>query len=402
MNIEVLISTMNEKSIDCYKRFNLKTDALIINQTDHNAYEEISVDGNKIRMISTDTRGLGVSRNLALLNSNADIVVFCDDDEVFEDDYDKIILSDFTKHTDVDFFVFKTIIYQDGKEIIKVKEEKNLSIYNSLRYGSVHFAFKRESQRRKNIWISTYFGAGTEKLEEEVRNFFPNANILRMDSMTATNKNLYEMMYRDMKNNKIDILLGTQMIAKGLDFKNVSLVGIISADLSLNVGDFKANETTFQLLTQVSGRAGRDKIKGRVVIQTYRPDNFVIQAAKNNDYEAFYENELKLRRAFNYPPYKNILTIRVVNESRLRAVDISKKLYKDISKLLNNTSIELIGPNPCKIARINNKFRYNILIKVDDDGLNNVIDIINRLRIKYINKYKDTSFIPALNPTNIN
>ena len=208
------------------------------------------------------------------------------------------------------------------------------------------------------------FGAGTEKLEEEVRNFFPNANILRMDSMTATNKNLYEMMYRDMKNNKIDILLGTQMIAKGLDFKNVSLVGVI--------------------------------------IQTYRPDNFVIQAAKNNDYEAFYENELKLRRAFNYPPYKNILTIRVVNESRLRAVDISKKLYKDISKLLNNTSIELIGPNPCKIARINNKFRYNILIKVDDDGLNNVIDIINRLRIKYINKYKDTSFIPALNPTNIN
>lgn len=246
------------------------------------------------------------------------------------------------------------------------------------------------------------FGAGTEKLEEEVRNFFPNANILRMDSMTATNKNLYEIMYRDMKNNKIDILLGTQMIAKGLDFKNVSLVGIISADLSLNVGDFKANETTFQLLTQVSGRAGRDKIKGRVVIQTYRPDNFVIQAAKNNDYEAFYENELKLRRAFNYPPYKNILTIRVVNESRLRTVDISKKLYKDISKLLNNTSIELIGPNPCKIARINNKFRYNILIKVDDDGLNNVIDIINRLRIKYINKYKDTSFIPALNPTNIN
>ena len=135
MNIEVLISTMNEKSIDCYKRFNLKTDALIINQTDHNAYEEISVDGNKIRMISTDTRGLGVSRNLALLNSNADIVVFCDDDEVFEDDYDKIILSDFTKHPDVDFFVFKTIIYQDGKEIIKVKEEKNLSIYNSLRNG---------------------------------------------------------------------------------------------------------------------------------------------------------------------------------------------------------------------------------------------------------------------------
>ena len=127
------------------------------------------------------------------------------------------------------------------------------------------------------------FGAGTEKLEEEVKLLFPEANIMRMDSMTATNKEMYEKMYKGMKENKIDILLGTQMIAKGLDFKNVSLVGIISADLSLNVGDFKANETTFQLLTQVSGRAGRDKLAGRVVIQSYRPDNFVIQAAKNND-----------------------------------------------------------------------------------------------------------------------
>lgn len=247
------------------------------------------------------------------------------------------------------------------------------------------------------------FGAGTEKLEEEVRHFFPSANIFRMDSMTATNKNLYEMMYRDMKNNKIDILLGTQMIAKGLDFKNVSLVGIISADLSLNVGDFKANETTFQLLTQVSGRAGRDKIKGRVIIQTYRPDNFVIQAAKHNDYEAFYENEMKLRKAFNYPPYTNLLTIRIVNESRIKTINISKNLYKDISKsLINHSNIELIGPNPCKIARINNKFRYNILIKVDDKGLNEVIEIVNILRTKYINEYKDTSFIPALNPANIN
>lgn len=246
------------------------------------------------------------------------------------------------------------------------------------------------------------FGAGTEKLEEEVRHLFPNANILRMDSMTATNKSSYDKMYRDMKNNKIDILLGTQMIAKGLDFKNVSLVGIISADLSLNVGDFKANETTFQLLTQVSGRAGRDKIKGRVVIQTYRPDNFVIQAATNNDYEAFYKNELNLRKAFNYPPYTNLLTIRIVNESRVEAVDISKNLYKDLSKSLMDNSIELIGPNPCKIARINNKFRYNILIKVDDKGLCEVIDTINSIRIKYINEYKDTSFIPSLNPVNIN
>lgn len=247
------------------------------------------------------------------------------------------------------------------------------------------------------------FGAGTEKLEEEVKLLFPEANIMRMDSMTATNKEMYEKMYKGMKENKIDILLGTQMIAKGLDFKNVSLVGIISADLSLNVGDFKANETTFQLLTQVSGRAGRDKLAGRVVIQSYRPDNFVIQAAKNNDYESFCDYELKLRKAFNYPPYKNLLTIRIVNESRIKTIDISKMFYKSLCGITRkDSSIEIIGPNPCKIARINNKFRYNILIKVNDNDLNYLINCVSKVRKDFINKYKDTSFIPALNPTNIN
>lgn len=247
------------------------------------------------------------------------------------------------------------------------------------------------------------FGAGTEKLEEEVKLLFPEANIMRMDSMTATNKEMYEKMYKGMKENKIDILLGTQMIAKGLDFKNVSLVGIISADLSLNVGDFKANETTFQLLTQVSGRAGRDKLAGRVVIQSYRPDNFVIQAAKNNDYESFCDYELNLRKAFNYPPYKNLLTIRIVNESRIKTIDISKMFYKSLCRITRkDSSIEIIGPNPCKIARINNKFRYNILIKVNDNDLNYLINCVSKVRKDFINKYKDTSFIPALNPTNIN
>lgn len=247
------------------------------------------------------------------------------------------------------------------------------------------------------------FGAGTEKLEEEVKLLFPEANIMRMDSMTATNKEMYEKMYKGMKENKIDILLGTQMIAKGLDFKNVSLVGIISADLSLNVGDFKANETTFQLLTQVSGRAGRDKLAGRVVIQSYRPDNFVIQAAKNNDYESFCDYELNLRKAFNYPPYKNLLTIRIVNESRIKTIDISKMFYKSLCRITRkDSSIEIIGPNPCKVARINNKFRYNILIKVNDNDLNYLINCVSKVRKDFINKYKDTSFIPALNPTNIN
>lgn len=247
------------------------------------------------------------------------------------------------------------------------------------------------------------FGAGTEKLEEEVRELFPQARVLRMDSMVANQKNSYDMMYTAMKNNQIDILLGTQMIAKGLDFKNVTLVGIISADLSLNVGDFKAQENTFQLLTQVAGRAGRDKKDGRVIIQTYRPDNFVIQAVKNNDYESFYKNEIIEREAFSYPPFKNIITVKIINVSRSKCANISKEFVECLKKkLFANESIEIIGPNPCKISRINNKHRYNIIVKVFDDDLKVTIDAINHLRNKFINKYKDTSFIPALNPSIIN
>ena len=247
------------------------------------------------------------------------------------------------------------------------------------------------------------FGAGTEKLEEEVRQFFPDANIFRMDSMVATNKAKYDHMYRSMKEGKIDILLGTQMIAKGLDFENVTLVGIISADLSLNVGDFSAQETSFQLLTQVTGRAGRANKPGRAIIQTYKPENFVIQAVKENDYESFFANELKIREAFSYPPFKNIITIKIINENRVKTIDISREFTTELKNLMkSNLNVEIIGPNPCKISRINNKYRYNILVKVSDKDLDICRDVISRVRNSLINKYNDTSFIVALNPVNIN
>ncbi len=247
------------------------------------------------------------------------------------------------------------------------------------------------------------FGAGTEKLEEEVRSLFKGANILRMDSMVATNRAKYDQMYKNMKNGNIDILLGTQMIAKGLDFENVTLVGIIAADLSLNVGDFSAQETAFQLLTQVSGRAGRSAKLGRAIIQTYKPDNFVIQAVKNNDYSSFLKSELNIRNAFAYPPYKNLISIRVVNSDRVRAVEISKQMT-DTLRVVNKEllDVEIIGPNPCKISRINNKFRYNILIKASDKDLDEVRDHIKWIRNDFINEYKDTSFIVSINPANMN
>lgn len=193
------------------------------------------------------------------------------------------------------------------------------------------------------------------------------------------------------------------MIAKGLDFKNVTLVGIISADLSLNVGDFRSQENTFELLTQVAGRSGRDKKKGKVIIQSYRPDNFVIQAVKNNDYDSFYKNELIERQAFSYPPFKNLVTIKIINESRIQTIDISKRLAIDLkNQLKEHSDVEIIGPNPCKISRINNKHRYNIIVKAKDEDLSQIVYIINELKNLYISKYKETSFIPAINPVSIN
>lgn len=195
MNIEVLISAMNVDDISFYKRFNLSTDCLIINQTDHNSYEEIQDDGFKVRMISTDTRGLGRSRNLAILNSRADVVLFCDDDEVLEDDYERKIKEAFIEHPDVDFFVMKTIIYKDGEETIKVKEEKDLKIYNALRYGSVHFAFKREKILEKNIFLSTYFGAGTGNGSGEDSIFI--ADCIRNKLRVRTSTKLIAKIYND-------------------------------------------------------------------------------------------------------------------------------------------------------------------------------------------------------------
>ncbi|NVF11489.1 glycosyltransferase [Anaerococcus sp. AGMB00486] len=161
MRLEVLVSTMHQNSIDFYKKLNIKSDCIIINQTDKENYDEVIDKGHKIRMISTKTRGLGRSRNIGLLNSKADIILLCDDDEVFEDDYVEKVKSEFENYSDTHFFIMKTIIYQNGEEIIKVKDDSELKLYNSLKYGSVHFAFKREVIEKYNMSFSTYFGAGT-------------------------------------------------------------------------------------------------------------------------------------------------------------------------------------------------------------------------------------------------
>ena len=195
MRVEVLISAMNVEDISFYKKFNLECDCLIINQAGKNSYEEIEEDGKKIRMITTDTKGLARSRNLALLNSTADIVIFADDDEVFEDGYLQRIKDGFIRYPDVDFFVFRTIVYQEGKEIIKVKENKDLKFYNSLRYGSVHFVFRREAIAHKNLYLPTNFGAGTDIGSGEDSIFILSA--IRSGLRVRTNTDLIARVYND-------------------------------------------------------------------------------------------------------------------------------------------------------------------------------------------------------------
>ena len=210
------------------------------------------------------------------------------------------------------------------------------------------------------------FGAGTEKLEEEARALYPNKNIFRMDADTVSNKNDYNKVYDLMINKKIDILIGTQMLAKGLDFPNVTLVGVIAADISLNLPDFKASEKTYQLLTQVAGRAGRGQKKGSVVIQTYKPEHFAIESCKNNDYYGYYNKEINNRKKFSYPPFINILTINFSSKIRGLAIKKAQEIIRAVSKFNRENSIkitELSGPTPNVIERVNNYYRFNVIVK---------------------------------------
>lgn len=195
MKIEVIVSTMHQKSIDFYKKLNLETDCLIINQTDHHGYEEIYDGKKRIRMISTDTRTSGVSRNLGLNNSQADIIIMADDDEVFETGYKNMVEEEFKTHPGVDFFVFKTLIIKNGNETVKVKKEEDISLFNSLKYGTIHFVFKRESIAKKNMSFSTYFGAGSPHGGGEDSLFIADAH--RKGLRVRTSTKLLAKIYND-------------------------------------------------------------------------------------------------------------------------------------------------------------------------------------------------------------
>ena len=210
-----------------------------------------------------------------------------------------------------------------------------------------------------------YWGIGTEKVEDEVHRFFPNARIARMDTDATHKRGTHEKVLSGFKEGKIDILVGTQMIAKGLDFPKVTLVGVISADTALNLPDFRSGERTFNLLTQVAGRAGRGDLGGRVIIQTYSPLHYAIQAAKSHDYYSFYGKEISFRKELNLPPFCHMATLTFRGRKEENVLKLSEGLKKMLEKEDGAQKIEIMGPAPSPISRMKGMYRWNLFLKSD-------------------------------------
>ena len=225
-----------------------------------------------------------------------------------------------------------------------------------------------------------YFGTGTQKVEEELGKLMPNARVIRMDVDTTSRKGAHEALLKRFEDGQADILLGTQMIAKGLDFPKVTLVGVLSADTMLHLPDFRSSERTFQLLTQVSGRAGRHELPGEVVIQTYTPEHYSIQLASEQDYEGFFMREMFLRKQNEYPPYYYIALLTVSHEDVLKAMDTADKITTYIKRHVSPNTV-VFGPSASPMSRINNRYRYQCLIKYKREP--NLAVILKKLNETY-------------------
>lgn len=212
--------------------------------------------------------------------------------------------------------------------------------------------------------LLNFVGTGTQKVQEELQELYPWAEIVRMDTDTVSAAHPHEELLDRFRTEKIPILVGTQMVAKGLDFENVTLVGVVAPDLSLYVDDFRAAERTFSLLTQVIGRAGRGEKQGRAVIQTYTPEHEVIRFGAVQDYDAFYKSELELRRLRGYPPFTDIIRITASGKNEGEVLRICSKLRHGMEQGLRNMGggWQLLGPAPGSIARINNRYRYHLTL----------------------------------------
>lgn len=249
-----------------------------------------------------------------------------------------------------------------------------------------------------------YFGTGTQKLEQEINKIFPEASTIRMDIDTVTKKNSHEEILTKFKNESIDILIGTQMIVKGHHFPNVTLVGIIAADSSLNIDDYRAEERTFDIIVQVAGRAGREQDKGKVIVQTYNVDNYSIKCAKKQNYDMFYNSEIKIRKQLKYPPFCDIIMIGITGSTEDDVVKSANKIYEYIKAefdKINTENINIIKPLPAPIDKIKNRYRWRIIIKTD--VTDEAIEILNKVLSKFYNENKNSKsrIVVDINPMNM-
>lgn len=214
-----------------------------------------------------------------------------------------------------------------------------------------------------------YFGVGTQKVENELKRFFPELAVIRMDADTTTRRESHRRRLMEFQSREVSVLLGTQMIAKGLDFPEVTLVGAINADTALNLPDFRAGERTFQLLMQVSGRAGRGKRPGRVIVQTYLPESYAIQALTQGDYDHFYSQELPLREELLYPPFCHLVNILISGRDEARTEKAASEAGKFLTSVKLDGLVGMLGPAPAPLPKIKNKFRWHIILKVGDPAV---------------------------------
>lgn len=237
-------------------------------------------------------------------------------------------------------------------------------------------------------------GTGTEKVEEELKKLF-NARIVRMDLDTTVKKGSHESIINDFKDYKYDILLGTQMIAKGLDFSRVTLVGVINADTSLMIPNYRSSEYTFQLLMQTAGRSGRGEKEGRVVIQTFNPEHYAIKFAKEHDYLGFFKKEMSIRRELSYPPYYYLVQIKVIGKNYdIIRNEVNKIAYK-VKDLLKNSQI--LGPTTCSVFKLNGLYRFGIIIKYKKEEH---IDEVLKLLIDHYKNNRNIKIDIDVNPNN--
>ena len=275
---------------------------------------------------------------------------------------------------------------------IKMSYYKSTNRYKCNYCGKqVHYTGKCSKCGSTNLIHS---GKGIERIEEELKKYF-DVPMIKVDSELSRNKDYFSKIYKDFSDKKYSILIGTQIIAKGLHFPNVTLVGVINSDIILNFPDFRSGEKTFQLLTQVSGRAGRGDKKGKVIIQTYEPENNVIKDSKEENYELFYEKEINSRKIFSYPPFSKILNIGFSSEDEERLLEVSKNFYDDIK----SQDIELYGPMPSMVYKVQKRYRMNIFAK----GSKKKIDNFKKFLKKKLNEFNDTKvrIVIDIDPVNL-